>query len=375
MQYDVFYSWASDHPETNTKLIRKALDKAIKALAKKGFNVRRDEATRDAAGAPDIPTTILQKIMSADALVADVSLIDRPESCNPNVLFELGFAWAHLGDAKIITVFNEAFGQMSDLPFDIKTKRHLAYQATDQPGVDLSSTIDILARDLTTALSRVLMGNVTDWADDIAPHLVELLIMFDEYDDRLSLDRWNLSLHGTADIIRRQARDDYADQVGVRTEMLELAQTCDEFMQTDGLDHAKSFHIADYNRAQELAAGVFSKIAPHTTTGLKQNALPRLQTAVTDLYDLSSRAIRMIETGRYEDLQSAVTKIGEDLFALCFFPMSFLSTSELDAIRRAARSLHFFDQRDLHSGGDPEEERQAIDEPMCEIASALDRFN
>ena len=61
----VFYSWQSDLPNnTNRTLIEKALEQAIKSLAKSGAvelaEVDRD--TRGVAGAPNITTTIFDKI-------------------------------------------------------------------------------------------------------------------------------------------------------------------------------------------------------------------------------------------------------------------------------------------------------------------------
>jgi hypothetical protein len=62
-----------------------------------------DEATRGESGSPNIPMTILEKIKVSDAFICDITTINSnaPEELrrtpNPNVLFELGFAVAHLG--------------------------------------------------------------------------------------------------------------------------------------------------------------------------------------------------------------------------------------------------------------------------------------
>lgn len=129
----VFYSWQSDLPdETNRALIREALRTASTQLeiSHPGAHVVTDEATRNMPGSPNIPQTILDKIRAADAFVADITTINktRPDgqrACsNPNVLFELGYAVAHLGWGRIILLFNKAHGDFpGDAPFDVDRHR------------------------------------------------------------------------------------------------------------------------------------------------------------------------------------------------------------------------------------------------------------
>lgn len=132
----VFYSWQSDRPRTlNQDFIRDALNSAaaeMHAPERGGLPIYIDEATRNRPGSPNIPGSILEKIRDADVFVCDVTLINsdpnpRFRVPNPNVLVELGYAVAVLGWARIVMVFNKAFGMIEDLPFDIRQHRVTPY--------------------------------------------------------------------------------------------------------------------------------------------------------------------------------------------------------------------------------------------------------
>ncbi len=58
----IFYSWQSDLPDnTNRKLIRDALHLIIPELENDRLKIFIDEATREEAGSPNIPLTIMEK--------------------------------------------------------------------------------------------------------------------------------------------------------------------------------------------------------------------------------------------------------------------------------------------------------------------------
>jgi len=127
----IFYSWQSDLPNaTNRGLILTALERAAKAIATHE-TVVVDRDTQGVAGAPDISKAIFAKIDKADVFVADVSIVTghhegRP-SPNPNVLFELGYALKALGDERLILVLNREYGEVEQLPFDLRIRRTLTY--------------------------------------------------------------------------------------------------------------------------------------------------------------------------------------------------------------------------------------------------------
>jgi hypothetical protein len=136
----VFYSWQSDLPNpTNRGFIQTGLEAATKTLREDGSVQVVPVVDRDTAGvpgSPDISSTIFGKIDQALVFVCDVSIInhgikeERRLTPNPNVLIELGYALKSLGAHRIIMVLNTAFGAVERLPFDLRLKRVLTYNAS-----------------------------------------------------------------------------------------------------------------------------------------------------------------------------------------------------------------------------------------------------
>lgn len=134
MNSKIFYSWQSDLPNaTNRTFIQTSLERAAKEIQKdESISVEPvvDRDTQNVPGSPDIAATIFKKIDEADVFVCDVSIVNKREkrpTPNPNVLLELGYALKTLGEGKIITVMNRAFGEPELLPFDLKLKRVTTY--------------------------------------------------------------------------------------------------------------------------------------------------------------------------------------------------------------------------------------------------------
>ena len=163
--FKVFYSWQSDLPSsTNRGLILKSLEKACAGLkAEGGIAVEAviDRDTLGLSGAPDISDAILSKIREADAFVADVSLVNildrnieqyRPTP-NPNVLVELGYALAKLGNEALVLVVNTHFGDIENLPFDLRPLRVLRYKASLED--DRAAVRKELERDFKTAIRDI----------------------------------------------------------------------------------------------------------------------------------------------------------------------------------------------------------------------------
>jgi hypothetical protein len=163
----VFYSWESDLPrETNQDFLRTALHAAAANLRdseKGGIQVDIDEATRDRPGSPNIPSSIFEKISDADIFVCDVTIINNSDTNerfrvpNPNVLIELGYAIAVLGWSRIVMVFNKAFGDLGDLPFDIRQHRVTPYTQARLEGSkrQAQSASAVFGRTLATAFEII----------------------------------------------------------------------------------------------------------------------------------------------------------------------------------------------------------------------------
>lgn len=163
----VFYAWQSQlQNKSNRTLIEEALSQALKKLSQEKrdpVEFEIDQDTRGALGSQEISSTILQKINNCSVFVADITpvgtLKDGKLTPNPNVLFELGFAWHRLGENRVILVLNDAYGSPEDLPFDI-SKRCLVRYRFDPASTDGSGNV---RTGLSIQFMRILSAM---WHDD-----------------------------------------------------------------------------------------------------------------------------------------------------------------------------------------------------------------
>ena len=175
MRKIVFYSWQSDLPAAiNRSFIEDCIKKAIRQIGRDDsvkVEPVLDRDTMGLSGSPDISSSILAKISVSHVFLADVSIInkgaDRPMP-NPNVLMELGYAVAELGWDRIILVQNKNFGGPELLPFDLRGRRTMVYEAAEkserttargslQKGIEaaLRSTLEVNSGDDVTNRSPV----------------------------------------------------------------------------------------------------------------------------------------------------------------------------------------------------------------------------
>ena len=134
----VFYSWQSDTPNNNNKtFIETSINRAINEINSNdlSLDIAIDRDTKGISGTPDIVSTIFNKIEKAYIFIADISFINSlskyRKTPNPNVLIELGYAAKTLGWDKIICIFNSEFGEIEELPFDLRFRRPLSYLIAD----------------------------------------------------------------------------------------------------------------------------------------------------------------------------------------------------------------------------------------------------
>jgi len=161
MQKNLFYSWQSDLPNNkNRSFIEDCIKIAVKSLKNENLHleVAIDRDTKDVSGTPDIASTIFTKIEGASAFIADISFIN-PDSQgkktpNPNVLVELGYAAKSIGWGNIICVFNEEFGKIEELPFDLRFRRPLSYRIKNQQ--NKSQDRKVLSKQLETAIGSII---------------------------------------------------------------------------------------------------------------------------------------------------------------------------------------------------------------------------
>lgn len=144
----IFYSWQSDLPnKSNRNFIKSCIEKAVKDANRNDNCLEVDRDTNGVAGFPNIQRTILQKIQNANIFVADISIINKSvfnkkrRTPNPNVLFELGYAVNVLGWDRVICIFNEDYGEVGDLPFEIKQHRTISYSFKKNGKTDVKNQV------------------------------------------------------------------------------------------------------------------------------------------------------------------------------------------------------------------------------------------
>lgn len=139
----IFWSWQSDRdPKLHHYFVRDALKDACKLIAsdpdyEEAERPEVDHDTKNVAGTPDITSTILGKIASANVFVADMTPVGMTDPAalqpgvaadkrsepkylqNPNVMSELGYAERALTQDRILLVANSAhYPGPEALPFD-----------------------------------------------------------------------------------------------------------------------------------------------------------------------------------------------------------------------------------------------------------------
>lgn len=120
--------------------------------------------TQGEPGLCNIPETILRRIREADAMVLDLSFVaqtnpknGRPKYCsNPNVLFELGYAFQVLGPERLICVLNEAHGPASNQIFDLAHHRRPITYESPKSATQYKVTVNALTDELEGALRLVI---------------------------------------------------------------------------------------------------------------------------------------------------------------------------------------------------------------------------
>ena len=204
MKRVVFYSWQSDLPNATSRgFIQAALEAAAEKISTdKSVEIEPviDRDTQGVSGSPDISATIFAKIATADVFVADVSIIakrrkGRPTP-NPNVMIELGYALRAHGTDKVLMVFNEAYGNIADLPFDLKMRRIIPYNEPEV-NTDRATGRKALTGKLEAALRAALATRGEDGSE--ASLIIPALTAIEDTEPK----RYLLLRRAIADILTR----------------------------------------------------------------------------------------------------------------------------------------------------------------------------
>ncbi len=168
MKFNIFYSWQSDLPSNeNRYLIEKALKKTIKDIKQDEFDLELniDRDTLGKSGTIDINKVIFDKILRSQIFIGDVSIINNEtkqrKTPNPNVLIELGFAANKLTWNNIICVFNKKYGEVEDLPFDLKFRRISSFNNKEQLTGILKKAIKSIVDDYKN-INTIYFGRVSE---------------------------------------------------------------------------------------------------------------------------------------------------------------------------------------------------------------------
>lgn len=171
MAFTIFFSWQDDFADCRN-FIENSLKKAIRQIATDATveePVREDLAfdkdTMGVPGSPPIFETILDKISRAAVFVPDLTFVgkraDGRLAPNPNVLIEYGWALKSLGYNQIVPVMNTAYGEPSNLPFDLAhLRRPLQYNLPEQADEETRKRVRTeLSADLARALRDIFQSD------------------------------------------------------------------------------------------------------------------------------------------------------------------------------------------------------------------------
>lgn len=182
--FTVFYCWQSDTTENHGRhLVRDALDAAADRISNDDsvpFIVSVQSDTENEPGLCNIPETILKRLREADAVVSDLTFVAAtpgtpPKFCsNPNVLFELGYAFHAIGSARLICVVNEASGKTENQVFDLAHHRRPIAYTSPRDGHTRRQTVEALSEALEEALRGIIRLGVNENQADARQVLSEI---------------------------------------------------------------------------------------------------------------------------------------------------------------------------------------------------------
>lgn len=390
----IFYSWQSDLANRcNRGLIEKALETAVKAIKQHPDvepavreHLAVDKDTKGVPGSPNIADTILGKIASADACLFDVSIVARNGERafpNPNVLIELGYAMRAHREEKVILVANLAFGKIEDLPFDLRHKRVLTYNAPEGDEA-LADERKTLAEQLQRALELVYLHleenrfNAEECGAALNLHTLVANYLDAIAENRHRTDRtgFQSALVSTAATLRELADDDVvrkAPDVAVRINKL-----------ADGFDRVATWEVtsADHpefeNEVRELAeraSETLRHFSPALTFAYGRQDLGKLKARLVrraaSEFDRFSEALDLKRV-HTQNARRSLSGIGRQLLQLCR-ALEFDGDPTAPALREAGHALHACENRGTSVVGyRPETELRAKLAPLIDSIRSLD---
>ncbi len=176
--FNIFLTWQNDVPkQTNKDYIEKCVSSVVESINNvAGKNIFAPPLMGGSSGGNfnPIETTVLNEIMAADVLIADLTSTERFDSegnkkfqLNANVAYETGIFLGKkegiLNDS-LIAVNNEAWVPTSNSPFDFRGRSQIVYKRNEElGGADLGRCTSALKKDIKNALHRFLITNEVDF--------------------------------------------------------------------------------------------------------------------------------------------------------------------------------------------------------------------
>ena len=317
--FTLFYAWQSDTPSNiGRNFVEKAASKALKEIHATGIlekAPRLDKDTKDIPGMPDIANTILEKIKSSSAFLADLTFIgkdvirdekDAKLLPNPNVLLELGYAIAHLGWERIICVMNTNYGGQDELPFDLKHRRWpLFFSLSPEAKPDERKTVKAkIIKDLEGAISSIAKlpprrtHNVENRLDDIESLVVSMSQTLSQIPEmRSAIDR----IQNT--VVQTEEDQNSPENRGRATlnKLVERVQN-------------KTFEDIDYTQGM-LGLVVFPVSQPTQAlplSNMEDQIRIKLRPLYTSGWDYRRYGTRFITYSKWDDRMDTVSEISEE---------------------------------------------------------------
>ena len=191
----IFYSWQSDVAKSR-QIIKKSLQATVQKLKDKhGYDIIIDEGTRDVPGAPSIDKTIFEKIDLCDVFVCDVTPIAKfgeKEIPNPNVMTELGYALARVGENQVVFVAMSGNWNHNFMPFDIRNRRIGTFNSEKDCNLDFE--IETAINHSIEYQKGVQVGELKDYVEQekIIPFSDTLTKMTNELIEKVQGDSVNI---------------------------------------------------------------------------------------------------------------------------------------------------------------------------------------
>lgn len=377
-QQVVFYSWQSwADAGSNRNFIEDCLERAIKEI-RKDDSLRLDPVIdRDTQGVPgsaDIANTIFGKIVEADVFVADVSFVNdlAPDrrTPNPNVLVELGYALAKLGEGKVICVHNLATGRVEDLPFDIRGRTVATYELPPKAGVPDEATWQALRAEqrkqlvgrLKHAVTAVLSATdptVTRFINEMVEKLILVIIFGSEVEDRPlkpGSEELRAVIGGVAGDLRGMACQEPSARLNLGQRLDEVASAIEEaihFNRYSGRENHNQF-VGLVTRAVELATALKKEWTDNCA--LNRDNLTaihkRLYEMRRQLDNLVSRLPKQFQRpGGLEEVYKTANSLGLDLCRYGQFGFDLVQPGLAARLSEIGRNLHLVGVTIDYAGG------------------------